>query len=176
MRHDRRCLMKKVETLKRFHPHSVHCIFMLWKLSYCLDKNTTWQRSRLYCLSYQWDIYESWNTIFCIVTFLSCPYKSWKHLCISYKSSLFAWKALKCFPINTESSPWLMYNLISIFDEKFWQFKMVERFIIVLYDGVNIHGNVNEAWREMFCKKVGTLKPFQLHRMQFIFILWKLPN
>ena len=145
--------MKKVETLKRFHLHSVHCILMLWKLSYRLDKTITWQKSRVYCLSYQWDIYKSWNTIFYIVTFVSCPYMSWKHPCISEKSCLFAWEALKCFPINTESFPWVMDNLISIFDEKFWQFKVVKRFTVALYNWVNIHENVNEAWREMFCKK-----------------------
>ena len=43
-----------------------------------------------------------------------------------------------------------MHNPFSIFDEKSWQFKTVERFIIVLYD--NTHGKVNEARREMFCQ------------------------
>ena len=43
-----------------------------------------------------------------------------------------------------------MHNPFSIFDEKSWQFKTVERFIIVLYD--NTHEKVNEARREMFCQ------------------------
>ena len=69
------------------------------------------------------------------------------------KTKIFAWEASKSFPINSESFLWVMYNLFSIFDEKSWQFIMVEKFIIVLYDHVKIHENVNEALREMFFKK-----------------------
>ena len=39
---------------------------------------------------------------------------------------------------------------------------MVERFIIVLYDRVSTHENVNEARREMFCKKVEILMLYKL--------------
>ena len=46
-----------------------------------------------------------------------------------------------------------MHNLFSRFVEKSWQFKMIESFIIVLYDCVNIHGNLNEARREMSYEK-----------------------
>ena len=42
-----------------------------------------------------------------------------------------------------------MHNPFSIFDEKSWQFKTGEWFIIVLYD--NTHEKVN-ARREMFCQ------------------------
>ena len=56
----------------------------------------------------------------------------------------------KSFPINSELFAWVMYNLFSIFHEKSWQFKMIERLIIVLYDRANVHDNVNDALREMF--------------------------
>ena len=46
-----------------------------------------------------------------------------------------------------------MHNPSIIFDDKSWQLKMIERFIIVLYNRVNTHENVNEARPEMFCQK-----------------------
>ena len=46
-----------------------------------------------------------------------------------------------------------MHNPSTIFDDKPWQFKMIERFIIVLYNRVSTHENVNEARWEMFCQK-----------------------
>ena len=39
---------------------------------------------------------------------------------------------------------------------------MIERLIIVLYDRVNIHDNVNEALREMFFKKGWNLEKIPL--------------
>ena len=78
------------------------------------------------------------------------------------KPGVFAWEASKSFPINKESFLWVMYNLFSIFDEKSWQFKMIARFIIALYDWVNIHENVNEAWRQMFSKKRSNLENISL--------------
>ena len=47
-----------------------------------------------------------------------------------------------------------MYNLFSTFDETSWQFKMIDGFIIVLYDRVNIQENVNEGRQEMFYEKI----------------------
>ena len=56
--------------------------------------------------------------------------------------------------MNTESFLWKMYNLFPTFDETSWQFKMIDGFIIVLYDRVNILENVNEARQEMFYEKI----------------------
>ena len=69
------------------------------------------------------------------------------------KTKLFGREASKSFPVNTESFLWVMYNLFSVFDKKSWQFKKIERFIIVLYDRVSIHENLNESEWEMFCSK-----------------------
>ena len=55
-----------------------------------------------------------------------------------------------------------MYNLFSMFYEKSWQFKLIERFIIVFYDRVNIHQNVNDARQEMLCKKSWNLENVSL--------------
>ena len=65
-----------------------------------------------------------------------------------------------------------MHNPFSIFDEKSWQFKTVERFIIVLYDLVSTHEKVNEARREMFCQdgKMESLRAFHLRKMHCIFM------
>ena len=52
-----------------------------------------------------------------------------------------------------------MHNPFTIFDDKSWQFKMIERFIIVLLNRVSTHENVNEARRE-----IETLKTFHQHR------------
>ena len=60
-------------------------------------------------------------------------------------------ESVEIFPLNTESFLWEIYNLFSIFVEKSWQFRMIERFIIVLYDRVSIHENLNEGQWEMFC-------------------------
>ena len=48
------------------------------------------------------------------------------------KTRLVVWEASKSFTVNTESFLWVMYNLFSIFVEKSWQIKMIERFIIAL--------------------------------------------
>ena len=42
------------------------------------------------------------------------------------------------------------------------QFKTTERFIIVLYNRVNTHENVNEGRREMFCQKSWRLENIPL--------------
>ena len=57
------------------------------------------------------------------------------------------WKAWKSFPILTELFLWKMHNPFTIFNDKSWQFKMIERFIIVLYNRESTHENVNEARR-----------------------------
>ena len=69
------------------------------------------------------------------------------------KNRIFAWEASKSFPIKSELFAWVIYSPFPIFVEKCCQFKVVKRFIIALYDWVNTHENVNEAWWEMFCKK-----------------------
>ena len=69
------------------------------------------------------------------------------------KNRIFAWEASKSFPIKSELFAWVIYSPFPIFVEKCCQFKVVKRFIIALYDWVNIHENINEARREMFCKK-----------------------
>ena len=65
-----------------------------------------------------------------------------------------------------------MHNPFSIFDEESWQFKTVERFIIVLYDLVNTHEKVNEALWGMFCQdgKMESLRAFHLRKMHCIFM------
>ena len=85
------------------------------------------------------------------------------------KNKIFALEASKSFPINSESFAWVLYILFSIFDEKSWEFKMIERFIIVLMDRVNIHDNVNEALREMFFKKSWNFEkiPLTQHAVHF---------
>ena len=70
------------------------------------------------------------------------------------KTKIFAWEAWKSFSRNTEPFLRQMYNLFSIFVEKSWEFKMIEMFIIVLYDRFNINKNVNEGRREMFSQKI----------------------
>ena len=48
------------------------------------------------------------------------------------KTRLVVWEASKSFAINTESFLCVIYNVFSIFVEKSWQIKMIERFIIAL--------------------------------------------
>ena len=54
------------------------------------------------------------------------------------KTKLVAWQAWKSFPIVTESFLWEMHNPFTILDDKPWQFKMIESFIIVLYNHMKI--------------------------------------
>ena len=51
-----------------------------------------------------------------------------------------------------------MQSLFSIFDDKSWQFKMIERFIIIYYYIMDTHENVKEAERGIFCQKSSKLE------------------
>lgn len=71
-----------------------------------------------------------------------------------------------------------MYNLFLIFDDNSWKFKMIGRFIIVLYDRVNIHENVYEAQREkkkFFRKNSWKLENISPTQYALYLRLWKLP-
>ena len=84
------------------------------------------------------------------------------HLRISLKTKFVALEAWKSFHIVSYLR--VMHNPFSIFEYKSWQFKLIERFIIILYNRVGTHENVNTARWEMFCQKFNPLKKFHLHR------------
>ena len=67
------------------------------------------------------------------------------------ENQVISMESVKIFPLNLESFLWVMYNLFSIFVEQCSQFRMIERFIFVLYDRVSIHENLNKGQWEMFC-------------------------
>ena len=74
------------------------------------------------------------------------------------KGKKSAWEAWKAFPEVTSAFLHNYEHPFDQFDSSSWQFQLLERFTVILYDRTSTCKLVNKARRELFCKKSRSLE------------------
>eukprot|EP00745_Piridium_sociabile_P022176 TRINITY_DN34414_c0_g1_i10.p1 TRINITY_DN34414_c0_g1~~TRINITY_DN34414_c0_g1_i10.p1 ORF type:complete len:283 (-),score=55.29 TRINITY_DN34414_c0_g1_i10:371-1219(-) len=74
------------------------------------------------------------------------------------KGKRTAWEAWRCYPDATEAFQKIMKEPFSHISEEGVDFKLLERFTIVLYDKTSNLESVNECRRSLFCQKGKTME------------------
>ena len=76
------------------------------------------------------------------------------------KGKKSAWEAWKAFPEVTSAFLQIFDHPFDLLDSLSWQFKLLERFTVILYDRTSTCELVNKARRELFCQKSSSLENF----------------
>ncbi|KAJ8037689.1 hypothetical protein HOLleu_18575 [Holothuria leucospilota] len=69
------------------------------------------------------------------------------------KGKNVAWDAWKCYPAVTQAFTYMAMNPYARLETDTQHFKLLERFVVVLYDKNSNLESINEARRELFCQK-----------------------
>ena len=74
------------------------------------------------------------------------------------KTKKSAWEAWNSFPTASETFLYIANNPFEVVDFESTHFKVLEHFTIILYDKTSSLVSVNEARKELFCKRNKTLE------------------